>query len=236
MGLESGGPTMQHSDPGARVQVAIGCACRPGRCALVVHPNRVPLVMPTEPKSVPGAIQYGGYWFLTDRSITQVPRAVSCPHVDFLTLARSDSRLPELSGAPVASWLLARISSMTRGRMPYSYDHVQGSDGNDLYIGFTCHSDDGALIGRVMFFASADHITLHAEAGPPVSPESLRDAIRKAVLSSPHRVARSRVTVTWTDGADKPARNSIPRVYGYDGDRYLDELAPQHVIDWSEYD
>ena len=58
----------------------------------------------------------------------------------------------------MASWLLARVCAITRGRMPYSYDHVQGSDGNDLYIGFTCHSDDGILIGSVIFLASADHI------------------------------------------------------------------------------
>jgi len=125
---------------------------------------------------------------------------------------------------------------MTRGRMPYSYDQVRGSDGNDLYIGFTCHKSDGSLIGDVAFLACADYITLHASAVPPVLPESLRDAIRKAVLSSPRTVARSRVTVTWTDGADDAAKTSIPRAYGFDGDRYLDELAPQHAIDWSEYE
>lgn len=125
---------------------------------------------------------------------------------------------------------------MTRGRMPYSYDFVQGSDGNDFHLGFTCHLDDGALVGRVSFFASADHIRLNASAAPPVSAQSLRDAIMKAVLARPHRVARSRVTVTWTAGELEAARRSTPRAYGFDGDRYLDELAPQHTIDWSEYD
>ena len=192
--------------------------------------------MPAEPKSIPGAFQYGGYWFLTDRSLEQMPGSVFCPPLDFLEVARSDSRLPNLSGAPVASWLLARICSMTRGRTPYSYDFVQGSDGNDFYLGFTCHLDDGTLVGSVSFFASADHITLHASAVPPVNAESLREAIRKAVFASPHRVARSRVTVTWTSGELEAARTSTPRVYGFDGDRYLDELAPQHTIDWSEYD
>jgi hypothetical protein len=120
--------------------------------------------------------------------------------------------------------------------MPYSYDQVQGSDGNDFYLGFTCHRSDGSLIGSVAFLACADHIRLHVEAVPPVLPENLRNAIQKAVLSSPRGVARSRVTVTWSDGADDAARNSIPRVYGFDGNQYLDELAPQHAIDWSEYD
>jgi hypothetical protein len=192
--------------------------------------------MPDHPESSPGAFQYGGFWFLTDRTIAQIPQAASCPALDFLELARSDSRLPDLAGAPVASWLLARISSMTRGRMPYSYDQVQGSDGNDLYLGFTCHGNDGTLIGCVAFLACADHIRLHASAVPPVPPERLRDAIIKAVLSSPQKVARSRVTVTWTDGTDDHAKHSIPRAYGFDGDRYLDELEPQHAIDWSEYD
>ncbi|GEP42734.1 hypothetical protein BGE01nite_20250 [Brevifollis gellanilyticus] len=120
--------------------------------------------------------------------------------------------------------------------MPYTYDFVEGSDGNDLYLGFTCHSNDGGFLGEVSFLASAEHITLNASAVPPVSAESLRDAIRKAVLASPHRVARSRVTVTWTSGEIDEARNSVPRAYGFDGDRYLDELAPEHTIDWSEYD
>ncbi|MHB1078335.1 MAG: hypothetical protein ACYC67_02975 [Prosthecobacter sp.] len=192
--------------------------------------------MPKDPKSIPGAFQYGGFWFLTDRSVVQVPNVVSCPTTDFLKLARSDPRLPDLKGAPVASWLLARVSSMTRGRMPYSYDEVEGSDGNNFYIGFTCHQDDGSIIGSVMFFACGDHIRLHAKAVPPMLPERLRDAITKAVLASPHRVARSRVTVAWTDGASETARSSVPRVYGFEGERFLDEIAPQHAIDWSEYD
>jgi hypothetical protein len=192
--------------------------------------------MPDHPQSIPGAFQYGGIWFLTDLTIVQVPHAVSCPALDFLELARSDERLPDLAGAPVASWLLARISSMTRGRMPYRYDQVQGSDGNDFYAGFTCHREDGTVVGSVAFLACADHIRLHAQAVPPTSPESLRNTVVKAVLSNPHKVARSRVTVTWTDGTDDAAKHSIPRVYGFEEDRYLDELAPQHTIDWSEYE
>lgn len=120
--------------------------------------------------------------------------------------------------------------------MPYAYDYVQGSDGNCFYLGFTCHSGDGSVIGSVKFFASADYITLHAQAVPPLAPEALRDAITKAVLSSPHRVARSRVTVTWTEGILEVARKSVPRVYGFDSDHYLNEIAPQHAIDWREYD
>jgi hypothetical protein len=192
--------------------------------------------MPRDPQSVPGAFQYGGVWFLTDHTIARVSHAVSCPALDFLELARSDTRLPDLAGAPVASWLLARVSSMTRGNMPFSFDQVQGSDGNDLYLGFTCHEGDGKVVGSVAFLASSDHISLHANAVPPAPPERLRDAIIKAVFSSPLKVARSRVTVTWTDGTDDAARNSIPRAYGFDGEHYLNDLAPQHAIDWSEYE
>ncbi len=192
--------------------------------------------MITDPKSVPGAFQYGGYWFLTDRSVAQVPNAVSCPSTHFLEVIRANPRRPNLAGAPEASWLLARVCSMTRGRMPYAYDQVQGSDGNNFYVGFTCHSGDGSVIGSVTFFACADHIRLHAQAIPPLAPEALRDAIMKAVLATPHRVARSRVTVTWTDGANEAARKSVPRVYGFESDRYLNEIAPQHGIDWREYD
>ena len=192
--------------------------------------------MPANPQSIPGAFQYGGFWFLTDRSAAQVSNAVSCPPLDFQELARSDPRLPDLKGAPVASWLLARVSSMTRGRMPYSHDQVMGSDGNNFGIGFTCHQDDGSVIGSVIFLACRDYVRLHARAIPSVLPERLRDAIAKAVLSSAHKVARCRLTVPWTDGADAAARSSAPRVYGFEEDRFLDEIAPQHAIDWTEYD
>jgi len=207
----------------------MGCNEPAGRPSLL-------FTMHQDPQSVPGAFQYSGVWFLTDRTIAGIPHAAACPALDFLELARSDTRLPDLAGAPVASWLLARVSSMTRGNMPYSYDHIQGSDGNDLYMGFTCHESDGNVVGSVAFLASADHIILHADAVPPVSSERLREAIVKAVFSSPLKVARSRVTVTWTDGTDDAAKNSIPRAYGFDGDCYLNELAPQHAIDWSEYE
>lgn len=180
--------------------------------------------MSTEPSLIPGAFQYAGYWFVTDKSFNQLTRAVACPDFDFLGAAVAECRLPDLGEAPVASWLLARVCSMTRGRVPYQFDEVQGSDGNDFHIGFLCHQTDGSVVGSVKFWASASDIRLHAEAVPPVSAERLRDAIKKAVFSSPHRVARSRVTVVWSDGTDDEARRSVPRVYGFDGGRYLDEL------------
>src|SRR5215472_11193614 len=43
-------------------------------------------------------------------------------------------KLPDLSGAPVASWLLARIARLAGKRFPYAYGEVAGSDSASYWV------------------------------------------------------------------------------------------------------
>ena len=52
--------------------------------------------------------------------------------------------LPDLSGAPVASWLLARGARLAGKHFPYSYGQVVGSDGADYWLRFYCLSRSGS--------------------------------------------------------------------------------------------
>ena len=56
------------------------------------------------------------------------------------------------------------------------------------------------------------------------------------MTSEPDRVARCRLTIQNSEATDPKAKTVVPRVCGWDGARYLNELAPQHMIDWSEYE
>src|SRR5215471_4481417 len=59
----------------------------------------------------------------------------------------SSGALPALSGAPVASWLLARLARLAGKRFPYLYGEVPGSDAGDIWVRYFVLAETGKPIG-----------------------------------------------------------------------------------------
>ena len=77
--------------------------------------------------------------------------------------------------------------------------------------------------------------------------ETVRDAVGKQCPPAlvrgiaedgvdPTPVWKAYVEHGWTEMSDPEIAFHIPRVYGWDGNRYLNEEAPEHTVDPSEYE
>jgi hypothetical protein len=144
--------------------------------------------------------------------------------------------LPDLSGAPVASWLLARVARLAGKRFPYSYGQVVGSDGADYWLRFYCLSRSSNPLGVLSCFGKQAGVVLAVRHPPGSEPNILLDSFIRALLAAPSDVSRCRVIVQYTEMTDPEIAFHIPRVYGWDGRRYLNEGAPEHAVDPTEYE
>lgn len=143
--------------------------------------------------------------------------------------------LPDLGGAPVASWLLARVARLAGKRFPYSYGEVVGSDGADYWLHFYCLSRTGNPLGVLSCFANQLAVVLTVNHSPQVDPNVLLNSFIRLLLAEPDKVSRCRIIVQYTEMTDPKVACHIPRVYGWDGRRYLNEGAPEHAVDPGEY-
>jgi hypothetical protein len=139
--------------------------------------------------------------------------------------------LPDLAGAPVASWLLARIARLAGKRFPYSYGEVAGSDAASYWVRYFVLSQAGKPVGILSVSGSARGIRLSLAHTSDVAAEAICDAFVAGLLEKPHDVARCRVVSVYTELTDPDCRFVLPRVYGWDGKRFLNETAPEHALE-----
>jgi hypothetical protein len=71
----------------------------------------------------------------------------------------SSGALPPLNGAPVGSWLLARIAFLSGKRFPFSYGQVVGSDGADYFVRFYCVVSPATRAGVLLCCGSPQGIS-----------------------------------------------------------------------------
>jgi hypothetical protein len=191
-----------------------------------------------DPSQLTGVIWIEDMGFLCEDSYHDVdpPGAVTTQreHVD--KELQASGALPNLAGAPVASWLLARVARLAGKRFPYSYGQVIGSDGADYWLRFYCLSRSGSPIGVLSCFGSQKEVVLAVRHAPNSEPNVVLDSFIRALLTTPGDVSRCRVIVQYTEMTDPEVAFHIPRVYGWDHNRYLNEGAPEHAVDPSEYE
>jgi hypothetical protein len=144
-------------------------------------------------------------------------------------------RLPNLKGAPVASWVLARLSFLAGRNFPYSYDAVIGSDGADFWLRFYCISEELSPLGLVSLTGSNRGINLWAKHLKQEDGNGICDAFIGEMIASPQSLAKCRIVVQYTEMTDPNIRFIMPRIYGWDGRKFLDGEAPEHAIDPDEY-
>ncbi len=139
--------------------------------------------------------------------------------------------LPDLSGAPVASWLLARIARLAGKRFPYSYGEVAGSDAASYWVRYFVISQTGKPVGILSVLGTARDITLSLAHTSDTVPEEICAAFLAGLLHEPNNIARCRLVSVYTELTDPDCRFALPRVYGWDGKRFFNETAPEHALE-----
>jgi len=187
--------------------------------------------------AIPGAFWSGEYGFVCEDRYRDVdiPGALSITRTSVEKTLASSGALPGLHGAPVASWFLARVAFLSAGRFPFSYGQVVGSDGADYCVRFYCMVSPATPSGVLSGCGSSEGVSLGLRHPKEQQGERILDAFHAVLLERPSEVARCRVVVQYTEMTDPEVAFHIPRVYGWDGKRYLNEQSPEHAIDPSEY-
>ena len=155
---------------------------------------------------------------------------------DIRDVLQASHKLPPLAGAPVASWVLARLALLCGRKYPFSHGQVLGSDGADYWLRFYCILRSGKPAGIVVCCGSEDHVALSSKHPKAVEGNQILDAFQNALLAEPNKVIPCRIVVQYTEFTDPEIAFHIPRAYGYDGEQFLNEQCPEHAIDPTEYD
>jgi hypothetical protein len=178
-----------------------------------------------------GAFRSKGFTFVCEGTHHDVDLPGS-KHYDYRKaqeLLLSAGNLPELAGAPVASWVLARIARLAGKRFPYTYGQVAGEAAH-YWVRYFVVSESGKPIGILLLSGNAHEIRIslaHSHLDP--GPEQICQAFLAGLLEKPTDVARCRVVSVFTELTDIDSRFAIPRVYGWDGKRFLNETAPEYA-------
>lgn len=183
--------------------------------------------------TVEGAFRSKGFRFVCEGAYHDVELPGStryqCRTAQELLVAAGT--LPDLSGAPVASWLLARIARLAGKRFPYSYGEVAGSDAAGYWVRYFVISQKDKPVGILSVSGTAQDIKLSLAHTADTVPEEICDAFLAGLLLEPSDITRCRVVSVYTELTDPDCRFVIPRVYGWDGKRFLNETAPEHALE-----
>ncbi len=170
-----------------------------------------------------GVFETRGLEFQVDDGFTAVELEdgvdVEVEDLDARLLARG---LPDLNGAPVASWAFARLGALVGGedatrRLALDPDTVEHVDDALFVIDFVVRAS-GAPVAKVQLQGGTIGVAL---LGVARDATAVLEAFEAALLAAPGEVAVCRVlTLDPTQGADAPIH-----AYGFDGARYLSPLS-----------
>ncbi|HEY7314880.1 MAG TPA: hypothetical protein VH643_36375 [Gemmataceae bacterium] len=150
------------------------------------------------------------YWFLLDDAVADI-RWEDGPGIedDFDKRLAESGRLPELAGAPVASWVAARLARLTSGLPGRTTD--QQVDGGVFHLDFLVFDRDRTQLGSVQI--QADWMGVAICCVGPNAGQVLTE-LTACLLAEPEEVARCRLEV-WDPGTGRR------HAYGYEGGEYL---------------
>jgi hypothetical protein len=194
--------------------------------------------MPRDPNQLNNAIWAGHFGFVCERRYQGVvfPGKAQTVRENLIQTLRESGKLPDLGGAPVASWFLARLAHLCGKRFPYSYGQVIGSDGADYWLRLFCIIRPAIPIGMLHCSGKQERITFSYQHSGWPDPNRVLEKFIEVLLESPSEVSKCKVIVQYTEFCDPNLAFHIPRVYGWNGLRYFNEGAPQHAIDPTEYE
>ncbi|MCI0458934.1 MAG: hypothetical protein L0Z62_18405 [Gemmataceae bacterium] len=172
---------------------------------------------------MPGAFQTDSYWFLLNEETADLEWDDG-PGTDegFGRRLADSGRLPELEGAPVASWAAARLARLVGGLPAWACD--QYVDEGAYCLDFLVFGHDRSHLGLVQVLADRSGVAVCCEC--PDSRRVLAE-LAEALLAEPAEVAECRIEVRepedeaecQLEGRDPDTR--CQAVYGYEWGAYL---------------
>ena len=166
----------------------------------------------------------------------ELPKSFFAKYDALHKIFTDSKQLSDLNGAPVASWVLARLAFLAGRKFPYGYGEVIGSDGGDFWLRFYCLSEELAASGVVTLSGSNLGVNLWINHLREEDGNGIYDAFTQEMLVDPSAVSKCRIVVQNTDMADPNIRFLIPRIYGWDGQVFLDGESPEHCVSPDDYD
>lgn len=165
----------------------------------------------------PGRFAAGELTFALDDGwgVVELADPVELALEDFDAVLHASGRVPELGGAPLASWVLARLAALAGGRLGLLEEGVELCEGAVFVVDFVVAGPAGP-VGKVQVQGGAIGVGLLGVVEG--SAEAVAQALRDALLGEPEVLASYAVAVAepGADGEPGPVFR-----YGWDGARFL---------------
>jgi hypothetical protein len=134
-------------------------------------------------------------------------------------------RVPDLGGAPLASWLLARLARLTDDGFPSN--GKEHNDGGGWCVEFVVYGADERPLAAFQFQGDMQGAAVVGDRAPDCDPEAVLGTLAEALLEHPGDLLRCRLRVVDPEWKHDPGcyePRPVPgdrNVYGWDGQRYL---------------
>lgn len=135
--------------------------------------------------------------------------------------------VPELDGAPIASWLLARLGRMTDDGLSFPLFDKQRNDGGGWCSDFVVYDNAERPIAAFQFQADMQGAAVIGNRSADVPSDTLLDALAAALMAVPTSIQECRLTVIDPDWKHEPdAYHPVPvkgsrNTYGWDGAQFF---------------
>jgi hypothetical protein len=152
---------------------------------------------------------------------SRFPHGMEFRELEFAGRLLESGALPELSGAPVASWVLARLFALPGERLGFEARCRLRNDGGGFHLNWVAF--DRSLCPAA-FFDLAGYPTavwLYGGCSPLFDSESVVAAFTNSLTSEPLVLTPCRVEIVDTDPPEAPGKFGRTFVYGWDGGRFL---------------
>jgi hypothetical protein len=170
------------------------------------------------------AFWHDDFGFLIDpshHSVNSTAESRDFRDASIADVLQSSDRLPNLNGAPVASWLLSRLVEATRGGINLDDQENQHNDGGCIYLRWVAFTK--ALKPRAFFavLCYSNRIVMAGKCMSNTEPMELAAAFLAPLLEQPGALRKWRVYATDTDPPSAPGKCGRRYVFGWDGTKFL---------------
>jgi hypothetical protein len=134
----------------------------------------------------------------------------------------NSGRLPNLGGAPVASWLLARLGKVTDEGIPCLFG-AESNDGGGYVVEFLAYDESDTPVAGFQLQGDSVGAAVLGDCVPNCSPEEVLHALAAALLAAPDDLVACRLAVIdleWEEDPEGFTPEPVPdsrNCYGWDG-------------------
>jgi hypothetical protein len=172
------------------------------------------------------AFWHEDFGFLLDRSCIDVPVVPTSETKAFrenrvAEICESSGRLPNLNGAPVASWFLPRLVEVSRGGIYLDDGEHLNNDGGDVCLYWVAFTKTLKPRSFFKLHCYSNRITMDGTCMPNTEPADLVAAFLAPLLENSSAIRVWRVSVRDTDPPNAPGTFGRSYVFGWDGIKFL---------------